>query len=398
MLNINNKSWEKLRAKDISAFLNVLEDESFFFEFKQDDVKPDHFIKEVSAFANTYGGYIFLGVDDSKNIVGCSKWTEQKIHSVIHDCITPIPNFDVKKFNINSCKIYIVKIEEGTLPPYVTNKGQIFERVSSGSFVVKDSAKLSQIYYKREEQLKNTELKLSLEPIKPNKIIVENLCGYLDFGFSTVYSDETTLKKGFAIYNFQPLCNFLNSKNISHSVSRLGTSILISYGNIGINPYLLSSGFHNFVEIMADGSVKGRIILVSFGQSNEVKVDIQALLAVTKIFKKIYSMIFDESHFKSFIYALKYEKLTVLKQFIPYYNLKDVNGALIFNDHLNKHKEKYGNNLIVNSGRYPYVGLKTIDKKYFDEIKVKYNYDNLLNYLFPVAFATLGYIDPIKSQ
>ena len=85
MLNINNKSWEKLRAKDISAFLNVLEDESFFFEFKQDDVKPDHFIKEVSAFANTYGGYIFLGVDDSKNIVGCSKWTEQKIHSVIHD-------------------------------------------------------------------------------------------------------------------------------------------------------------------------------------------------------------------------------------------------------------------------------------------------------------------------
>lgn len=281
---------------------------------------------------------------------------------------------------------------------YVTNKGQIFERVSSGSFVVKDSAKLSQIYYKREEQLKNTELKLSLEPIKPNKIIVENLCGYLDFGFSTVYSDETTLKKGFAIYNFQPLCNFLNSKNISHSVSRLGTSILISYGNIGINPYLLSSGFHNFVEIMADGSVKGRIILVSFGQSNEVKVDIQALLAVTKIFKKIYSMIFDESHFKSFIYALKYEKLTVLKQFIPYYNLKNVNGALIFNDHLNKHKEKYGNNLIVNSGRYPYVGLKTIDKKYFDEIKVKYNYDNLLNYLFPVAFATLGYIDPIKSQ
>lgn len=146
---------------------------------------------------------------------------------------------------------------------------------------------------------------------------------------------------------------------------------------------------------MGDGSVKGRIILVSFGQSNEVKVDVSSLLIVVDVFKKIYSMIFDESHLKSFIYALKYEKLTVLKQFIPYYSFKQ-NGYSKFTEYLNKHIEKYGNNLIVNGGRYPYVGLKTIDKKYFDDIKEKYNYENLLNKLFPVAFATLGYIDPIQ--
>lgn len=396
MLNINNKPWEKLRAKDIVVFLKGLEDETFFFELKQDDIKPEHFIKEVSAFANTYGGYIFLGVGDSKNIVGCSKWTEQRIHSVIHDCITPTPNFDVKAFNINHCKVFVVKIEEGALPPYITNKGQIFERVSSGSFIINDSAKLSQIYYKREEQLKNTELKLSLESIKPNQIIVDNLCAYLDYGFSTVFSEPTVLQKDINNFDFQPICDFLNSKNITHSVSRLGTSILISYGNLGINPNILCAGLNNFIEIMADGSVKGRIILVSFGQSNNVKVDIYALLAVTDVFKKIYSMIFNESHFKSFIYGLKYEKLTVLKQFVPYYNLQDTRGALMFNDYLNKHIEKYGNNFIVNGGRYPYVGLKTIDKKYFNDVKEKYNYENLLNKLFPIAFSTLGYIDPIK--
>ena len=80
MLNINNKPWEKLRTKDIISFFNVLEDESFFFEFKSDDIKPDHLIKEVSAFANTYGGYIFLGVDDYKNFVGCSKWKIGRAH------------------------------------------------------------------------------------------------------------------------------------------------------------------------------------------------------------------------------------------------------------------------------------------------------------------------------
>jgi hypothetical protein len=393
MLNINNKPWEKLRTKDIISFFNVLEDESFFFEFKSDDIKPDHLIKEVSAFANTYGGYIFLGVDDYKNFVGCSKWTEQRIHSVMHDCITPIPNFDVKTFNIDNSKIHIIKIEEGTLPPYITNKGQIFERVSSGSFVVKDSAKLSQIYYKNKEQLNSVELKLSLEPLRPIPIIAENLYAYLDFGFSTVFSESTVLQKNLVSFDFQPLCDFLNSKDVRYSISRLGTSILISYGDVGFNPYILGSGLHNFIEIMNDGSVKGRIILLSFGHSN--KVDISSLLINLDVFKKIYSMIFDKSYLKSFIYALKYEKLTVLKQFIPYYSTQD-NGYLRFIEYLNKHIEKYGENLIVKGGRYPYVGLKTIDKKYFDDIKEKYNYKNLLNKLFPNAFATFGFVDPIQ--
>ena len=52
--------------------------------------------------------------------------------------------------------------------------------------------------------------------------------------------------------------------------------------------------------------------------------------------------------------------------------------------------------ILLKGGRYPYVGLKTIDKKYFDDIKEKYNYKNLLNKLFPNAFATFGFVDPIQ--
>ena len=76
MININNKEWGKLRLSDIQKHLSGDDDESFFFEYKEDDVKPDHLIKEVSAFANTYGGYIIIGVNDNKEIIGCSKWTE----------------------------------------------------------------------------------------------------------------------------------------------------------------------------------------------------------------------------------------------------------------------------------------------------------------------------------
>ena len=95
MININNKEWDKLRFSDIQKHLSEDDDENFFFEYKNDEVKSKHLINEISAFANTYGGYIFLGIDDDKNISGCSTWNEQKINSTIHDSITPVHLFCV---------------------------------------------------------------------------------------------------------------------------------------------------------------------------------------------------------------------------------------------------------------------------------------------------------------
>ena len=94
-------------------------------------------------FANTYGGYIFLGITDKKDITGCVKWTEERIHNVIYNNITPTPDFDVQQFHIDGNTVFIIKIEEGSMPPYITSDGKIFERVSSSSMPIKDSAKLS---------------------------------------------------------------------------------------------------------------------------------------------------------------------------------------------------------------------------------------------------------------
>lgn len=64
MININNKSWGKLRFSDIEKLLSGSDDENFFFEFKADDETPQKLVKEISAFANTYGGYVLLGIND----------------------------------------------------------------------------------------------------------------------------------------------------------------------------------------------------------------------------------------------------------------------------------------------------------------------------------------------
>lgn len=101
MININNKDWNHLCANDVRSFLLGGGEENFFFAFKADQETNPKFVKEISAFANTYGGYLFLGINDDKTIGGCLEWTEQRIHATIHDSMSPTPIFDVKKFEID---------------------------------------------------------------------------------------------------------------------------------------------------------------------------------------------------------------------------------------------------------------------------------------------------------
>ena len=87
MLNINGREWNDLTVEDIEKAVSD-EDESFFFEFKEDRVEAKKLTEEISAFANTFGGYILLGVSDEKVITGCIKWNEQRIHAMIHDSLS----------------------------------------------------------------------------------------------------------------------------------------------------------------------------------------------------------------------------------------------------------------------------------------------------------------------
>lgn len=406
MININNKRWDKLRSTDIEKLLMGDVDENFFFEFKADDETPAKLIKEISALSNTYGGYILLGVNDDKTIGGCQKWTEQRIHTAIHDSMTPIPNFDVKKFKIHHKTVLVIKIEEGSIPPYITNKGEIYERVSSGSFPIKDSSKLTQLYSKRIDQIEKIKSKIELEDIdfsgfgnRPN-----NLCAYLDLGFSTTCSELTELQKDFYTMNLNPVATYLRSLQGDFSIARLGQSFLFTIGRVAVtddngNEMLMSAGINNFIEIMCDGSVRCRIILASDpGQS---RVNINHIMYTQGVFREVYTMLLGQSFAKTFVHAHKYEKLRVLKQFVPYYNFPKNDATIVkygFNNFLSSHQSKYGNNLIVEGNRFPKNDYILIDKRYFSDYKVKYNIENLVFELFRSAYYNLGFIDPLRES
>lgn len=397
MININNKIWDKLRLKDIEKYLDTIDDdETFFIEFKEENIRNTQLTKEISAFANSFGGYILLGVNDSKKIVGCSNiWTELKINTIICNGISPTPHFDIKKFDLkNSKKLYIIKVEEGTNPPYITNDGYIYHRVSSSSDRVKDANTLNNLYLRNQNNIKKIEDKIYIPEISGT--IPNNLCGYIDFGFSLTSKNIEKTKEKVRKADIEKISEKLKDYKQKYSISKVGYSLSITIGKpimkMGDNPILTTGGLSNFMEILPDGSFRCRIIICSETDSSIAYISL--ITMIHSLFKEIYAIVFGNNFVSNFIEAKKYEKLTVLKLFQPKIAVTGESKYVEkFNKLFNDHIIKYGNNIIANNNRIPLNGFINIDKSLFDLNKVKFNNDNLYGQLFYTSYFLLGYID-----
>lgn len=397
MININNKIWDKLRLKDIEKYLDTIDDdETFFIEFKEENIRNTQLTKEISAFANSFGGYILLGVNDSKKIVGCSNiWTELKINTIICNGISPTPHFDIKKFDLkNSKKLYIIKVEEGTNPPYITNDGYIYHRVSSSSDRVKDANTLNNLYLRNQNNIKKIEDKIYIPEISGT--IPNNLCGYIDFGFSLTSKNIEKTKEKVRKADIEKISEKLKDYKQKYSISKVGYSLSITIGEpimkMGDNPILTTGGLSNFMEILPDGSFRCRIIICSETDSSIAYISL--ITMIPSLFKEIYAIVFGNNFVSNFIEAKKYEKLTVLKLFQPKIAVTGESKYVEkFNKLFNDHIIKYGNNIIANNNRIPLNGFINIDKSLFDLNKVKFNNDNLYGQLFYTSYFLLGYID-----
>ena len=400
MILINNKEFSKLRFSDIEKFLfDYDEEESFFVELKNNNVTTKDLIKEICAFSNTFGGYVFLGVEDNKNITGCVDWTEEKINNAIRNLMNPTPLFDIKKISKNNKKIFIIRIEEGSLPPYVTNKGVIYERISLSSFPVKDSTSINRMLDKRKDNIKKIENKLYIPKITEN---ITNLCGYIDFGFSVSSRDSYKFTEKLLNANYEKISNILKKLEFEYSISKVGYSICITtggvkYGNDHVD-LLVPAGLNDFMEILPDGSVRGRIVLTSpEGNQNINTVSSEVISTMYSIFKEVYSNIFDNNYCTNFIEARCYEKLNTLKMFNSKISVSSNDEFYEqFRKYHDKHINKYGPNTIINSNRVPMNGFFIIDKKYFQERNIKYNTKNLFDELFSSSYIFLGYIDELN--
>ena len=408
MIGINGKTWDELKASDVQALLDRKAeedsafDESIFFEFKSDQETNSKLTKEICAFSNTFGGYIFLGINDDHSIGGCEHWNEQRVHATVFDSITPTPQIDVKRFVIHDCTVYIIKVEEGSVPPYITNEGKIYCRLSSGSFPIKDATHLARLIEKRRDTMHMISDKIILNPIEIGRETPTNLCAYIDVGFATTLTDSIDSQYDrFDRLNYEEIASILQNFSSDFGISRIGSSLFFTIGNMtgkreDGTTQILGAGIQFFMELMTDGSVKYRIPLSYDVDSKKNSCNITGISAIVNTFSDIYEHMFGEDFADLFVYAYKYQKLTVLKQFRPYYYLGEQNDPEIVKKIRTVetlHQEKYGDNLIVEGNRIPPDKYGLIDRHLFSKFKIPYNSHEIIAVLFSNAYGNLGFVE-----
>lgn len=400
MINLNGISWSDLTYENLISSLESDINESFFLEFKEDNVSPEKILKATSAFANSYGGYIIIGVNDDKTIdKGCVVWNEQRLHSTYINGISPIPNFDVKTLTKDDKRILVIRVMEGEEPPYITYRGEIYERVSSGSTLIKSSERLNVILEKNNSYLRGLSQKIDIPDISsyPN-----NYCGYIDLGFSLNTHDDFPFKKDFMSLDLTPTIEFIRASHHPYSFSRLFDSFVITIGEKRPvdGKQVLFSGLSYMIEVMRDGSVRYRIPLIASVDNYEEVSYIEPFI-VSGCFQDIYSSLIGPDVDRFFISAKKYVKLVVQKQFKPIFDPQRYPGMEYNDDFVKRelnHYRKYGDNLIAIGHRIPTNGFMNIDRKFFNERNIDLSKESLLDCLFFNGFLEFGFIDEFKLE
>lgn len=144
------KALGQLSAADLSTLRAV--HEGWYVEYKSETPNATSLAKSVSAFANTYGGWLFLGVMEKSredNVAGSFPGIAradvdlslQRIRQAVAQSINPSPHFDVMviwgpepSIGLEIDRAVIcMSVPRGSAAPFVHRSGQIYRRVGDGS-------------------------------------------------------------------------------------------------------------------------------------------------------------------------------------------------------------------------------------------------------------------------
>ncbi len=108
----------KLRKRQLEEM--ILDGESATLEFKRKFTAPEKIAREMIAFANTRGGYLLLGVDDDRSIVGIESEKEQlELIQFVRDFyIDPPMDYQTAIVELEGKDILVVYIPESTRKPH----------------------------------------------------------------------------------------------------------------------------------------------------------------------------------------------------------------------------------------------------------------------------------------
>ncbi len=100
--------------------------EGTFLEFKRTVSSPEKIAREISAFANTKGGTLLVGVDDDKSLYGVESYFEQEflLEQAAYEYCTPTLQYQLEFVPFRSKEIMLMKIPEAVQKPIFVVNGK----------------------------------------------------------------------------------------------------------------------------------------------------------------------------------------------------------------------------------------------------------------------------------
>ncbi|TCQ16414.1 helix-turn-helix domain-containing protein [Rhizobium sp. PP-CC-3G-465] len=139
-----------IELEDLETLRNI--PEGWYIEYKQEIPNGRSIAKSISAFANTYGGWLFYGIkesDDGRRVMGALQGipvaevakAEDAIRQAASSLVSPSPHFETKVIFGDATSallpethaVIVVGVPSGSNAPYVHGTGAIYRRVADSS-------------------------------------------------------------------------------------------------------------------------------------------------------------------------------------------------------------------------------------------------------------------------
>lgn len=161
---------EILAAADLERLRDVAE--GWYIEYKSELSKASDIAKSVSALANTYGGWVFYGVEEKSkaepvagSFPGIAEKdvdaTLQRIRQAVAQHMNPAAHFDVRAVRGDGGSlaadrvVLCVRVPQSLAAPHVHASGRIYRRVADGSEPKAESDRhLLEQLFRRSDQLR----------------------------------------------------------------------------------------------------------------------------------------------------------------------------------------------------------------------------------------------------
>jgi hypothetical protein len=137
IINIFQKDLKEVNLEDLQILKNI--NEGWFIEYKSSNPGSKKIAKSIASFANSYGGFYFLGIESSHDNNLAFKFDgvpdcPDIIHDSVRGNVNPFPYFDVYVIKVNEKNnVIMVHVLEGENTPYISYDGRIYRRQESSS-------------------------------------------------------------------------------------------------------------------------------------------------------------------------------------------------------------------------------------------------------------------------